>query len=88
METLPPMKNERLTQEKVGVPAWAPNPFGELLKVLPESEQRSAIRVHDDLEVARAIALSIYGESWKEYVLPVYERFRVQYKEDAAATVD
>ena len=71
-----------------GIPRWGHknNPFEEYLHMTGDDNPKqkhfrmAAIHTHDDLFAARAIALSIYGRTWKDYVLDIYDRLRANQK--------
>lgn len=61
--------------------AWY-DPFERRLESLNNAGENAsadaAVVVRDDLETARAIALSIWGRRWADFVLAVYERLVAQ----------
>jgi hypothetical protein len=58
-------------------------PFTKMLDILnkspavPQSLKDAAIHVHDDLEVARSIAVSL-GKHWRDHVMDVYDRMQAK----------
>lgn len=72
----------------------ANDPFARKLEILnnsrdvPEAVKEAAVQVHDGLEVARAIAVSLFGKRWREHVFDVYDRMqaRVARVEDGSDT--
>lgn len=89
-----PKEEKTWTEDEFGVIRWegysqgstwvveGHNPFSELLRVplasAPHGWKESAIDVHDTLEIARTIAVSIFGKHWRELALDVLKR--VQYE--------
>jgi hypothetical protein len=63
-------------------------PFARMLDVLnkspavPRRFKDAAIHVHDDLEVARSIAVSLFGKHWREHVMDVYDRMQSRAAQD------
>ncbi len=64
---------------------WRPgghDPFAKMLDLLnkspavPMTSKDAAIHVHDELEVARAIAVSLFGKHWREHVMDVFDRMQ------------
>lgn len=56
------------------------NPFQkkfESLKSRPEFVG-PFVDVHDDLEICRSIAVSIYGRAWAEHLMDVYDRVQAE----------
>jgi hypothetical protein len=59
-------------------------PFAKMLDILnkspavPQSFKDAAIHVHDDLDVARSIAVSLFGKHWREHVVDVYDRLQTK----------
>lgn len=59
-------------------------PFTQMLKVLndspavPQRVKDAAIHVHDDLEIAQSIAVSMFGKHWREHVMQVYDRMQAR----------
>ena len=79
------------TEDDMGVPlfkgkaigdAWHAgyhDPFTRMLELIRHVESpilEAAIHIHDDLDICRSIAVSIYGRSWPSHVMEVYDRFR------------
>lgn len=71
-----------------GIVAWGEgqDPFPVHLEVLkstaaPETLQESATLTHADLTTARAIAISLFGLEWKDFVMDVYDRLRDRVEE-------
>lgn len=62
------------------------DPFERMLKgLLRDGTGRvkdAAIRVHDGLNVARAIAVSIYGRKWETHVVEVFDRLQLLMHEE------
>lgn len=58
------------------------DPFEQMVESLsrtpnvPDGVVTSAVAVHDDLEVARSIAVSIFGRHWRDHVMDVFDRMR------------
>ncbi len=62
------------------------DPFSKMLRILKESRveentRTAAINVHDDLDVCRSIAISLFGRDWQEHILPIYDRFKEEIRE-------
>jgi hypothetical protein len=53
-----------------------------LLREAPKRVKDAAIRVHDGLNFARAIAVSIYGRKWEAHVIEVFDRLQLLMHED------
>lgn len=64
-------------------------PFTKTLNILNSARIRdqagtvaavadAAIHVHDDLEVARSIAVSLFGKFWREHIMDVYDRMQAE----------
>ena len=81
----------RCDEDDFGVPRWHDqrrgdtyhhnyhDPFERMLARLGANEVTDrAVALHGDLEVARSIALSIFGRAWRDHVWAVYERIRTQ----------
>jgi len=57
-------------------------PFARLLdgadasSSLPDGVRDAAVHVHDQLQIARSIAVSMFGKQWREHVMAVYDRMQ------------
>ena len=45
-----------------------------ILNVIISTAVDRAVQLHGDMEAARAIALSLFGNSWENHVINVYDR--------------
>ncbi|MCW5832337.1 MAG: hypothetical protein KIS78_07865 [Labilithrix sp.] len=77
-------------EDELGVPSFAGkavgdswhhgyhDPFEQKLEALKHAAGRvdvgPFVDVHDDLEVCRSIAVSVFGRAWREHVMDVYDR--------------
>ncbi len=66
------------------------DPYNKMLDMLnksplvPHRVKDAAVHVHDGLDVARSIAVSLFGKHWREHVMDVYDR--MQAKMDASGS--
>lgn len=62
------------------------DPFERMMKATPRdgpsAVRDAAIRVHGDLDVARSIAVSIYGRKWEAHVIEVFDRLQLIMNEE------
>ena len=65
---------EKLEDDVFGIPVWKSghSPL-EHLKDQDPDKQTAAIDLHEDLCIARSVAVAIYGASWADHVLSVYQ---------------
>lgn len=83
---------------RFGIIGWhdGEDPFAqhlEVLKGLTPTEGEAALGeyvetaslVHADMTTARAIAISLFGAEWKDFVMDVYDRLQTEREEEEDA---
>ena len=80
-----PRRTTMFDEDELGIPHFREfddDPYESMLqhKViehLPDYVKDAAIHLHDDLEICRRIAVSIYGRAWTMHAMAIFDRFRV-----------
>jgi hypothetical protein len=55
-------------------PYWSDVKAIEDSDACPPCAKEAMLKTYADLDSARALALTIYGPAWREYVIPLYDR--------------
>ena len=84
-----PLGNPKFSVDGFGVITWTEgqDPFGFAMSALqtaqaPEDLKEAATQVHADMTTARAIAVSLFGTEWRDFVMDVYDRLQTAMDDD------
>jgi hypothetical protein len=82
-ENVESKKKSLKIQGGYGIPVWpdGQDPIIGTMEMLEDAEASDTLRaatanLHADLVVARGIAVSIFGQNWREFVMNVYDQLQ------------